>query len=321
VHNHAKLAYDAVAAFLEKKVPLSKQLPGLNDQLRLQDGMAQKIQKYRNEQGALGFAKEELEPVIVDDIAIGLKKKVLNRAHALIENFMIAANVGMSRYFSKEKIPSLRRIVRTPERWDRIVDLAKNLGEELPSDPDAKSLRNFLLKQEKANPAGFADLSLSIIKLIGRGEYVLGMPGSVPEGHFNLALVEYAHTTAPNRRYPDLIMQRMLNAHFYKTPAPYTPDELASLAAYCTQKEDDASRVERRVLKSAAAMVLAPQVGQTFKAMVTGVTEIGTWVRIFDPPVEGKLVRGFQGLDVGDKLNVKLASVDVALGHIDFWKI
>lgn len=324
VNNHAKLAYNSVAEWLEKDGPLPHpegELPGIADQLRLQERIAKRIKEYRDRQGALTFGKIELQPIIYNNVPIGLKEIVRNRANALIENYMIAANVGMTRYFVESQLPTLRRVVRTPKRWDRIVALAAGLGTKLPSQPDSKALRDFLLKQHRADPEHFSDLSLAIIKLIGKGEYVVGLPGKPSLGHFDLALQDYAHTTAPNRRYPDLIMQRLLKSHLNRIAAPYRDDDLAELARHCTEKEDDAAKVERRMQKSAAAMVLAPQIGHRFAAMVTGVNDNGTWVRLFNPPLEGKLSQGFKGIDVGDRLTVQLTHVDVANGYIDFKRI
>lgn len=323
VYNHAKLAYPGVGTCIEEGICLVHpipSIPGLRKQLELQDAIARRIQQYRNKKGALEFADVELHPIIVEGVPVGLEEKSVNRAHKLIENFMIAANVGVTRYLIQKNIPTVRRIVRTPKRWDRIVALARDAGETLPPQPDAKALRAFLLKQQKAAPLQFMDLSLAIIKLIGRGEYVLGMPGKKKLEHFDLAEMEYAHTTAPNRRFPDVLMQRLVKSALYGDPLPYTPDQLHLLAARCTQKEDDAAKVERRLVKCAAAMILVKQIGREFKAMVTGASDKGTWVRLLAPPVEGKLVKGFKGVDVGDYLTVKLIRVNVLSGHIDFSK-
>jgi exoribonuclease-2 len=325
VRNQAKLAYDGVADWLENQstdyLPVQtaiNSVEGLAEQLKLQDRLAQNIKKYRDAQGALSFVTIEIEAVVVNGIAVGIKPKSYNRAHAVIENFMIAANFAATRYLMERNLPTLKRIVRTPKRWDRIVVLAKELGTELPSEPDGMALRNFLQERQKNDPENFPDLSLAMIKLIGRGEYILAVPGTSSPGHFDLAIEDYSHTTAPNRRFPDLVMQRLLKSAFISKPSPYTNDELVSIAEHCTQKEDDAVRVERRVNKLAAAMVLANQVGKEFDAMVTGATEDGTWVRLFDPPIEGKLVRGSQGVDVGDRLKVTLLDVDINRGYIDF---
>lgn len=313
VRNHAKLAYNAVASWLNGEAPFPPP-PPIKQQLILQDRIASTIKEYRAKQGALHFATIELQPIIVDNLAVGLEEKVANRAHHLIENFMIAANVAATHYLMARNIPTLRRIVRTPKRWDRIIDLARDLGVQLPDEPDAKALRAFLIEQQSARPDRFADLSLAVIKLIGRGEYVVGTPNHEALGHFDLALRDYAHATAPNRRYPDLIMQRLLKGEKYDLK------DLKALAEHCTLKEDDATKVERRVQKSAAAMVLQPHIGTRYKAMVTGAGESGTWVRLFTPPIEGKLIHGYDGLDVGDYVTVKLIHVDIVKGHIDFTK-
>lgn len=320
VRNHAKLNYPCVGAWLEGIV-CRKPIPpihGLHEQLKLQDALAQKIQQYRNRQGALEFGQIELQAIVVDGIPVSLEEKGKNRAHQLIENYMIAANVAVTRYLKKRNLHSLRRVVKTPKRWDRIVILARDLGEKLPSQPDPKALRQFLLEQQEKNPLQFPDLSLAIIKLLGRGEYILTVPGKPELGHFDLAEHEYTHATAPNRRFPDLVMQRLLKSSLFHKEAAYRNDELAAIAAHCTQKEDDAAKVERQLIKCAAAMVLAKEIGRSFKAMVTGATPKGTWVRLQTPPVEGKLTKGFEGVDVGDFLKVKLIHVDVRKGHIDF---
>ncbi len=328
VNNQAKLTYNGVGACLEHSYACPHPIPsikGLHEQLILQDEIAQRIYAFRCQEGALSFAEMELEAVIVNGIAVDLKERERNRAHQLIENWMIAANVATTRYLDKQNFPSIRRIVKEPKKWDRIVALAKELGEKLPSKPDVKALRKFLLKRQKAAPLLFADLSLAIIKLIGRGEYVYAPPGKKGLVHFDLAEVEYSHTTAPNRRYPDVIMQRLLKSALYHTdhtPLPYTPSQLKEIAENCTEKENDANKVERRLIKCAAAMVLAKDVGKRFSAMVTGASPKGTWVRLLDaPPVEGKLVHGFENVDVGNHIKVKLTKVDVMNGHIDFARI
>lgn len=323
VRNQAKLTYNKVAPFLDSKGKKSDlpYFPGLKEQLLLQDRIAQRIKEYRYRQGALSFGTIEMQPVIVDGQVVDLKPSVHNRANALIENAMIAANVGVTQFLSDQKLPTFRRIVRAPLRWDRIVLLAKERGVKLPSEPNVKALRSFLLDQRRADPQRFPDLSTSVIKLIGRGEYIIGFPGEPVPGHFDLAVHEYAHTTAPNRRYPDLIMQRLLKNVFYGGGNPYNKEELIALAQHCTQKEDDAAKVERRVKKSAAAMLLESQIGQQYHGFITGTGEKGTWVRVVSPPVEGRLEQGFEGLDVGDYVTVKLIHVDVLLGHIDFARV
>ncbi len=320
VRNQAKLSYPCVGAWLEHiicKHPIPP-IANLREQLFLQDELAQRIQQFRNKQGALEFGEIELHPVIVDGIPVALEELGQNRAHKLIENFMIAANVAATRYLKDRKLPALRRVVKTPKRWDRIVALAKDLGEPLPPKPDPKALRLLLLKQQAEAPLQFPDLSTAIIKLLGRGEYVLSVPGKKSPGHFDLAEHEYTHATAPNRRFPDLIMQRLLKSALFHTQSVYTNQELETLAAHCTQKEDDAAKVERHMMKCAAAVVLEKEIGRTFSAMVTGAAPKGTWVRLQSPRIEGKLIRGQKDVDVGDFLKVKLIHVDVAHGHIDF---
>ena len=324
VRNHAKLTYHNVAGCVERGICLGHlipSVPGLIKQLSLQDKIAGQIQAFRDSQGALEFGIAELETVVVNGIPVGLQERVRNRAHRLIENYMIAANVCITEFLQKEGLPTLRRVVKTPKRWNRIVSLAKSLGEDLPPKPNAKALRAFLLRQREQKPVSFPELSLAIIKLIGRGEYILGTPHTRDLGHFNLAQGEYAHTTAPNRRYPDVIMQRLLKSHLYGEDPPYTKKELSVLGAHCTAKEADAEKVERRLAKCAAAMVLSKEIGRQFKVMVTGKTDRGTWVRLMEFPVEGRLVKGGPELDVGDYLQVRLVHVDVMKGHIDFHQV
>jgi len=319
VRNHGKLTYKGVGSCLEQG-DCPSDISAFREQFELQDAIAQRIQHFRDEKGALHFAEREAIPILENEAVVRLEEKRLNRAHKLIENYMIAANVGVTWYLSQQNKPCLRRVVRTPKRWDRIVALAKDLGTDLPSSPDPKALRSFLLQQEQADPSRFADLSLVVIKLLGRGEYILGLPGQQNLIHFDLAEMEYSHTTAPNRRYPDLVMQRILKACLYSDVSPYSNKELISIAAHCTLKEVDAMKVERRLLKCAAAMVMKKEIGHTFKAMVTGASPKGTWVRIFDHPIEGKLVQGYQGLDVGEYVHVKLVHTDIVNGYIDFVK-
>ena len=231
---------------------------------------------------------------------------------------MIAVNGVTATYLAAKKFPSLRRVLRSPERWDRLVKLASGLDERLPDKPDAVALEAFLARRRKADPEKFTDLSLAVVKLIGRGEYALDLPGGEPPGHFALAVRDYTHSTAPNRRFPDLITQRLLKAAMAGAPLPYTIPELAELAKRCTEREDDATKVERRMRKSAAALLLSGRIGESFDAIVTGASDKGTWVRLFQPPAEGRLERGFQGLDVGDRVHVELVNTDVERGFIDF---
>lgn len=321
VRNHAKLAYDSVAAWLDGAAaapPRIAAVPGLDEQLRIQDRVAQAMKELRHQHGSLTLETLETRAVFDGDVLSGLKADESNRAKQLIEDFMIGANGVVARYLEKKGYPSLRRVLRSPERWERIVGLAQALGEKLPAVPDASALAGFLLRRRTANPTGFADLSLSVIKLLGRGEYVLDAPGQRTPGHFGLAVTDYAHSTAPNRRYPDVIEQRLLKAAISNGPMPYELDDLGALAQSCTEQEDNAAKVERQVRKSAAAMLLQSRIGQTFDAVVTGASEKGTWVRIVQPPVEGKLVRGTAGLDVGNRIRVELTHTDVERGFIDF---
>jgi len=324
VVNRAKLAYRSVGAWLAGTAPAPPRVAavaGMDEQLRIQDAVAQQLKHVRHECGALTLETLEARPVIADGELRDLTTEPKNRAEELIEDFMIAANEVVARFLAARQLPSLRRVVRTPKRWDRIVALAANLGERLPQTPDARSLNAFLAKRRAADPDRFPDLSLSVVKLLGSGEYVLELPGADSPGHFGLAVRDYAHSTAPNRRFPDLITQRLLKAALVGTPQPYDPSALAALAAHCTQQEDNAAKVERQVGKSAAALLLAPRVGQRFEAIVTGASDQGTWVRIFRPPAEGKLVRGIEGLDVGDRLTAQLVHTDVQRGFIDFARV
>ena len=272
----------------------------------------------RHRQGALSLETLEAKAVFVgDDITdLGLDRK--NRAKQLIEDFMIAANGATATYLAAKNFPSLRRVLRSPERWDRIVQLAAGFGDPLPREPDAVALEAFLARRRQADPEKFPDVSLAVVKLIGRGEYALDLPGRDAPGHFGLAVKDYTHSTAPNRRFPDLITQRLLKAAMAGAPLPYTLAELGELAKHCTEQEDAATKVERRVRKSAAALLLSSRIGDRFEAIVTGASEKGTWVRLFQPPIEGRLESGFHGLDVGDRVRVKLIRTDVERGFIDF---
>jgi exoribonuclease II len=321
VHNRAKLAYSSVGAWLEGKGELpaaAARVPGMDAQLRIQDRVAQKLRERRHEQGALELETIEPRAVFDGDEVVDLKVEAINRARVLIEDFMIAANGVTARYLQAKGLASLRRVVRSPERWQRIVAVAKEYGENLPPEPDSAALEAFLAKRRKADPLRFPDLSLVIVKLMGAGEYIVERPGQPAIGHFGLAVRDYTHSTAPNRRFPDLITQRLLKAALAGKPSPYSGAELDALAAHCTEKEDDADKVERQVRKSAAALLLEARIGERFDGVVTGVSDKGTWVRIFAPPVEGKLVHGFDGLAVGQKVRVKLISTDFERGFIDF---
>jgi len=324
VLNRAKLAYNSVAAWLEGTGPAPPRLgavPGLDAQLRIQDKVAQAMKTLRHQRGALSLASLETRAVFDGDRLADLRPDEKNRAKELIEDFMIAANGVTAKYLEGKGLPSLRRVLRVPERWGRIVDLAAGLGRHLPAEPNARALEEFLEERRRADPAQFPDLSLSVIKLLGSGEYAVELPGRSADGHFGLAVRDYSHSTAPNRRYPDLITGRLLKAAIGGKPAPYSNDELSDLARHCTEAEDNAAKVERQVQKSAAALLLASRIGEQFDAIVTGASDKGTWVRVFQPTVEGKLVQGFEGLDVGDRLRVKLVNTDVDRGFIDFARL
>ena len=321
VVNRAKLAYDSVAAWLDGTAPPPPRVsavPGMDEQLRIQDQVAQHMRRLRAQHGALDLQTIQARPVFEDGVLTALRPDEKNRAKALIEDFMIAANGVTARYLEGKGFPSFRRVLRAPERWARIVDLAAAVGEHLPQQPSAPALEAFLTKRRQSDPARFADLSLSVIKLLGSGEYALELPGEQATGHFGLAVTDYTHSTAPNRRFPDLLTQRLLKAALAGRAPAYGNDELAALAQHCTAQEGNAAKVERQVLKSAAALLLAARIGERFDAIVTGASEKGTWVRIFQPPVEGKVVRGFERLDVGDRLRVELVHTDVERGFIDF---
>jgi VacB/RNase II family 3'-5' exoribonuclease len=324
VRNRAKLAYSSVGAWLENKGDLpaaAAAVPALADNLKLQDRVAQGLKEKRQEQGALELETIQVRARFEGDAVSGLEAEHPNRAKEIIEDFMIAANGVMARFLEDHKLPVLRRVVREPERWPRIVELALGLGDRLPPAPDAKALDAFLVRRRAADPLRFPDLSLSVIKLLGRGEYVASFPGDAPIGHFGLAVTEYTHSTAPNRRYPDLITQRMLKAALAGQQGPYAREELTALATRCTQKEDDAQKVERLLKKAAAALLLSDRIGDEFDGIVTGASDKGTYVRIFDPPVEGRVEQGQAGLDVGDTVHVKLLHTDVERGFIDFARL
>jgi len=324
VRNHAKLAYNRIAAWLDgsETVPDAvSSVPGLDENLRMQDKAAQGMKKLRHVQGALNLQTIQARPVFEGDQIRALESEKKNRAREIIEDFMIATNGVTARYLSANNFPSIRRVVRVPKRWDRIVEIAAEHRFRLPQLPDPKALDEFLVREKAADPIRFPDLSLSVIKLLGSGEYIAEPPEGDAAGHFGLAVKDYSHSTAPNRRYPDLLTQRLLKAAVAGEPAPYGKNELDALAAHCTKAEDAATKVERQVAKSAAALLLESRIGEQFDSIVTGASEKGTWVRLLAVPVEGRLVHGFEGMDVGDKLRVQLVSVSVQQGFIDFKKI
>ena len=321
VKNKAKLAYDSVAAWLDGTGPMPAAIgavAGLDQNIRMQHGVADKLKELRHMRGALSLQTLQARPVFDGDVLRDLLPDQSNVAKSLIEELMVAANGVTARYLASRKFPSIRRIVRTPSKWDRIVELAAERGSTLPKEPDGKALEQFLVAAMKADPSTFPDLSLCVIKLLGRGEYVVEFPGGTVAGHFGLAVSDYAHSTAPNRRFPDLLAQRLLKAAMAGLAPSYTNDELTSLAQHCSEQEEAAKKVERQLVKSAGAMLLSARIGETFDAIVTGSSDKGVWVRIMRPPVEGTLVSGFERRDVGDQLRVKLTFTDVDRGYIDF---
>jgi VacB/RNase II family 3'-5' exoribonuclease len=318
VRNRAQLQYNSVGAWLEGAEEAPAKIHDSNDlqeQLKLQDEVAQRLKGQRQQQGALNLQTDEVHPLVLNNQVVEIVKQQKNRATELIEDFMVAANGVVARKL--ENVSSLRRIVRTPERWDRIVQLATGKGDRLPAEPDSKALNDFLIRQKAADPDHFADLSLAVIKLIGPGEYVLEKAGEIAPGHFGLAVQDYTHATAPNRRFADVVTQRLIKATIAGQKSPYSDDELTAIAANCTQKEDAARKVERDMSKRLAAVAMQHRIGEAFDAIVTGVTDHGTFVRVLQTHVEGLLIQG-HGLDVGDRLRAKLVSVNVEKGYIDF---
>ncbi len=324
VRNHAKLQYAKLAIWLEgtgTAYPEITRVNGLAENIKLQESIVQRMKELRYEHGALEFESIEASPIFDGDTLTEMKVEPKNRAKDLIEDFMIAANGTTARFLTAKNFPSLRRVVRIPERWDRIVELASGHGFTLPAEADSKSLSDYLKFIKQNDPQHFIDMSVSILKLLGSGEYVVDIPGAIPPGHFGLAVKDYTHSTAPNRRYPDLITQRLLKSAISGQPVPYTMEQLGQIATHCTMKEDDVKKVERQVEKSANAILMQSRIGEIFEAIVSGASPKGTWIRLFNPHVEGKLVNGFKGLEVGHKLKVRLTNISVESGYIDFEKV
>jgi len=321
VKNYAKLAYNSVAAWLDGHDSMPERVSktkGMDQQLRMQDQISQVLKSVRYQHGALDLETIEPEAVLKDGYVVELRLQTKNRAKELIEDFMIAANEVSAKFLEQHGAPALRRVVRSPQKWDAIREIAAKFGDNLPAQADSKALSAFLARRRSADPLRFPDVSLTIVKLLGRGEYVAELPGQQAAGHFGLAVRDYSHSTAPNRRFPDLITQRLLKAVLGGGKLPYSTAELTSLATHCTDQEDAAAKVERQVRKSAAAQVLSDRIGETFDAIVTGAADKGTWVRLLKPPVEGKLVKGADGAKVGDQLRVQLRGANVERGFIDF---
>lgn len=319
VINRAQMTYTHVAEIInghEDKIDKD-----LYEQLMLQHHIAYRLKKYRYRQGAISFFSKEVYPQIKNGSIVGIFQNIPNNAHRLIENYMIAANSCISQFMKKHRIPLIKRVVKEPKRWDRIVELAKKNDGALSNQPDAKSLRDFLNELKRKKPEHYPDLSLAILKLIGKGEYVTAHLGESDLGHFDLALTDYTHATAPNRRFPDLVLQRSLKNYLKNMPFDYKVEELTHIAQHCTKKEDDAGKVVRGLVKSAIAFILSNQIGQTFEGIITGASQKGTWVRLKKPPIEGKIVKGFEGIDVGDHVTVKLVEVKIEDGFIDFIQV
>jgi VacB/RNase II family 3'-5' exoribonuclease len=324
VHNRAKLSYDEVGAWLEGSGPAPRAIASdakLAEQIRLQDAAAQTLKKRRYEYGALDLETLEARPVVENGKVIRLELTKKNRARDLIEDFMIAANGAMARFLDAKGVSSIRRVVKAPERWQRIVALATSLGESLPPEPSSIALAALLAHRKAKAPDEFADLSLAVVKLMGPGEYALERAGYAHDGHFGLAMQDYTHSTAPNRRFADLVTQRLVKAAAAGEKAPYTDDDLAAIAARCTMKENDARKVERTTRKQAAALLLSDRLGAEFDAIVTGVMPKGTFVRLVDPPAEARVVKGQEGLDVGDHLRARLVATEPSRGFIDVVRV
>jgi len=321
VRNKAQLAYDAIAAWIDDRIDLpaaARRITGMDAQLHQQDTLAQKLRALRRAEGSLELETFQPHALFEGERMTDIQLQAHNRARQLIEEFMIATNGCTARFLAEQGAVSLRRVVRSPERWLRIVAVAQDHGVVLPKQPDARALEAFLARQHKRDPLRFPDLSLVIVKLMGSGEYVVEAPQDASIGHFGLAVQDYMHSTAPNRRYPDLITQRLLKAALGGRGSPYTKAELVELADHCTMQEDAAQKVERQMRKSEAALLLHDRVGQRFDALVTGVNPSGTWVRVLAPPAEGRLVGAWPDLKVGQSLTVKLVSTSVERGFIDF---
>jgi exoribonuclease-2 len=320
LRNQAQLNYDQVAAWLESgpSKPLAPAAPpGLDEQLRLQQEAAQRLKAFRQEHGALTLGGVESVPIVVNNSVSGFAIERENPARDIIETFMVAANVAMAGFLRARNALCVRRVVRTPKRWDRIQALAAAAGLKLPAAPDSGALNDFLAQRRQADPDHFPELSLAVLKALGPGEYVVEHPGAEHQGHFGLAVSDYTHSTAPNRRYADLLMQRLLKASIAGKPGPYSESALSALAAHCTEREAAGRHVERFMKKVAAALMLGPQVGRVFDAIVTSFSPKGTFARLLTVPAEGRIIRGERGLDVGERVRVRLAGVDAAKGFID----
>jgi VacB/RNase II family 3'-5' exoribonuclease len=321
VRNHARLAYNSVAAWLDEEGAIPDAIAavkGMQENLMLQVQAGQRLQHKRQQRGALSFETIEARPVFEGKRVRGLKIERKNVSKEMIQDFMIAANSVTARFLADSDYPSIRRVVERPQRWDRIVEIARQYDHRLPDEPDSRALEEFLTQQRQVDPERFPDLSLSVIKLMGAGEYKAEPPDDPNPDHFGLAVEDYTHSTAPNRRYTDLITHRQLKSVFNRKPPAYSLEQLTELAQHCTERENVVKKVERQNKKSAAALLFRQRIGEQFEAIVTGASHKGTWVRLCKLPVEGKLVRGHNGVDVGDRIRVELIATDVEKGYIDF---
>ncbi len=324
LHNYAKLSYEEIGAWLDdsSEIPASvTQTDGLETQIRLQYETALRLRDFRKRKGALEFETIEAKPIISGDEITDIEIERRNAARDIIENFMIAANVQTAEFLENRNVPSLRRVVKNPQRWSRIVAIARAFGENLPENPDSLRLAEFLERRKSVDPTHYPDLSLSIIKSLGAGEYVVQEAGADAGGHFGLAVPDYTHSTAPNRRYADLIVQRLIKATLFGKSSPYTFEELNRIAAHCNERESAARKVERQMNKTVAASVMATRVGEKFEAIVTGINERGTFARVLNPPVDGRIVEGEENLQIGDEVPVRLIDTDVGQGFIDFARV
>ena len=324
VRNKAKMDYESVGAWIEGRGPAPEifaHVEGVEEQIKLQDEIARALLELRRKNGALQIETTEAVPVVENGRVTSLDVRAHNRAQDIIESLMIAANTSMAELLQDNGVPSLRRVVRAPEQWPLIVKTAESFGDHLPDEPDPRALSDFMARRREADPAGYSELSLSILKMLGPGDYMVEAPGLDQPGHFGLAVHDYTHSTAPNRRFPDLVTQRCLKSLAANAPAPYTREELEAIAERCNLMESAARKVERQLRKSAAAILLSDRVGQTFDAIVTGVKDRGTFARLLNPPVSGRIMRGEQGLEVGDRVRVRLLSTDPERGFIDFARV
>lgn len=324
VHNYSKMSYEVIGKWLDQNtaIPLEvSKIPTLEEQMRLQSEVSARLQRVRDERGNLRLETNQAAAVLDDsEHIIDFAVDERNSARDMIENFMVAANGAMAEFLERKGVVAIRRVVRTPINWPRIVELARELNESLPTEPDVNALAKFLERRREADPEHYPDLSLAIVKLLGPGDYVVVVPGQESDGHFGLAVHRYTHSTAPNRRYPDLIIQRLLKGCL-AGDTPYSVNELSKIAERCNERESAARKVERKMRKVAAAVFMRDRIGEKFDAIVTGVTPKGTFARIVKPPVDGMVVKGEPGLKVGQKIRVKLLATDPENGFIDFARL